>query len=202
VQPQGWCKTIEGLEEDQRQAHQVALFSEARPAPTLDPATVQVKLRELQLHRPRQWGACWLAGELWDQGALAAFWSDRLGCSRQGTRWLNVFKTRVCYPLIEPGSEWGLHRKGLEQSAMGDLLGEDFTLMQKDKLYRCLDKLLAHKRDFFSCLKGRWQLLFHARFDSLLYDLTSTALRPRRKGCAATATAVINALSASTWGLP
>jgi hypothetical protein len=39
--------------------------------------------------------------------------------------------------------------------------------MQKDKLYRCLDKLLAHKRDFFSCLKGRWQLLFHARFDIL-----------------------------------
>ncbi len=56
VQHQGWCKTIEVLEEDQRQAHQVALFSEARPAPTLDPATVQVKLRELQLHRPRQWG--------------------------------------------------------------------------------------------------------------------------------------------------
>jgi hypothetical protein len=174
VQHQGWCKTIEVLEEDQRQAHQVALFSEARPAPDLDPATVQVKLRELQLHRPRQWGACWLACELWDQLALDAFWSDRLGCSRQGTRWLNVFKTLVCYQLIEPGSEWRLHRKWFEQSAMGDLLGEDFTLMQKDKLYRCLDKLLAHKRDFFSCLKGRWQLLFHARFDILLYDLTST----------------------------
>lgn len=174
VQHQGWCKTIEVLEEDQRQAHQVALFSEARPAPTLDPATVQVKLRELQLHRPRQWGACWLACKLWDQLALDVFWSDRLRCSRQGTRWLNVFKTLVCYQLIEPGSEWRLHRKWFEQSAMGDLLGEDFTLMQKDKLYRCLDKLLAHKRDFFSCLKGRWQLLFHARFDILLYDRTST----------------------------
>ena len=174
VQHQGWCKTIEVLEEGQRQAHQVALFSEARPAPDLDQATVQVKLCELQLHRPRRWGACWLACELWDQVALDAFWSDRLGCSRQGTRWLNVFKTLVCYQLIEPGSEWRLHREWFEQSAMGDLLGEDFTLMQKDKLYRCLDKLLEHKRDFFSYLKGRWQLLFHARFDILLYDLTST----------------------------
>jgi transposase len=174
VQHHGWCKTIEVLEEGQRQAHQVALFSEARPAPDLDQATVQVKLRELQLHRPRRWGACWLACELWDQVALDAFWSDRLGCSRQGTRWLNVFKTLVCYQLIEPGSEWRLHREWFEQSAMGDLLGEDFTLMQKDKLYRCLDKLLEHKRDFFSYLKGRWQLLFHARFDILLYDLTST----------------------------
>lgn len=174
VQHHGWCKTIEVLEEGQRQAHQVALFSEARPEPDLDQATVQVKLRELQLHRPRRWGACWLACELWDQLALDAFWSDRLGCSRQGTRWLNVFKTLVCYQLIEPGSEWRLHREWFEQSAMGDLLGEDFTLMQKDKLYRCLDKLLGHKRDFFSYLKGRWQLLFHARFDILLYDLTST----------------------------
>jgi hypothetical protein len=150
VQPQGWCKTIEVLEEGQRQAHQGALFSEDRPAPDLDQATVQVKLRELPLHRPRQWGACWLAGKLWGQLALDAFCSDRLGCSRQGTRWLNGFKTLVCYPLIEPGSEWRLHRKGFEQSAMGDLVGEEFTRMQKDKLYRCLDKWLDHKRDFFS----------------------------------------------------
>jgi hypothetical protein len=76
----GWCKTIEVLEEDQRQAYQVALFPEDRPAPDLDHATVQVKLCELQLHRPRQWGACWLAYELWDQLALDAFWSeDRSG---------------------------------------------------------------------------------------------------------------------------
>jgi hypothetical protein len=82
----GWCKTIEVLEEGQRQAHQVALFSEARPAPDLDQATVPVKLRELQLPRPRRWEVCWLACELWGQVALEAFWSDRLGCSRQGTR--------------------------------------------------------------------------------------------------------------------
>ena len=53
-------------------------------------------------------------------------------------------------------------------------MGEEFTLLQKDKLYRCLDKLLAHKRDFFSGLKGGWPLLFHARFDILLYDLSRT----------------------------
>jgi hypothetical protein len=75
----GWCKTIEVLEEGQRQAHQVALFSEARPAPDLDQATVPVKLRELQLPRPRRWEACWLACELWGQVALEALWSDDWG---------------------------------------------------------------------------------------------------------------------------
>ncbi len=119
-------------------------------------------------------GACWLACELWGQLRLDDFWSERLNASRQGTRWLNVFKTLVCYRLIDPGSEWRVHRQWFEQSAMADLLGEDFALVQKDKLYRCLDRLVAHKREFFSYLKEQWEELFQSRFDILLYDLTST----------------------------
>ena len=57
---------------------------------------------------------------------------------------------------------------------MGDLLGEDFDLAQKDNLYRCLDKLLAHKTELFSFLQQRWKTLFEAEFEVLLYDLTST----------------------------
>jgi hypothetical protein len=57
---------------------------------------------------------------------------------------------------------------------MGDLLGEDFDLVQKDNLYRCLDKLLAHKTELFSSLQQRWKTLFEAKFEVLLYDLTST----------------------------
>ena len=41
-------------------------------------------------------------------------------------------------------------------------------------LYRCLDKLVVHKEAFFSFLHERWTRLFDARFDVLLYDLTST----------------------------
>jgi len=150
------------------------LFAQDRQAPDLEHEVVHVKLNELQLKRPRQWGACWLACELWDQLSLDEFWSSRLKTNRQGTRWLNVFKTLVSYRLIDPGSEWRLHRQWYEQSAIGDLLGEDFAIAQKDKLYRCLDMLLPHKRDFFSFLKQRWQSLFDVGFDILLYDLTST----------------------------
>jgi transposase len=169
-----WCKTIKVLQQGDDAPHQVAIFPEDRCAPDLDCDVIQVKLSGLQLKRARQWGACWLAVELWEQLSLDKFWQARLGVSRQGTRWKNVFKTLVCYRLIDPGSEWRLHRQWFEQSAMGDLLGEDFSLVQKDKLYRCLDRLLAHKRDFFSYLRQRWQTLFEVRFDILLYDLTST----------------------------
>jgi len=174
AQQASWCKTIEVLQADSSRSRQVAIFPEDRQAPTVACEVVQVKLSELQLQRPRQWGACWLALELWGQLELDAFWRERLGVSRKGTRWLQVFKTLVCYRLIAPGSEWRLHRQWFTQSAIGDLLGEDFALAQKDKLYRCLDRLLEHKQDFFSYLQQRWQTLFGARFDILLYDLTST----------------------------
>ena len=174
TQQAAWCKTIDVMQQDEGKLCQMAIFPEDRVAPVLPCAVVQVRLSDLQLKRPRQWGACWLACELWDQLTLDDFWRDRLGVSRQGTRWLNVFKTLVCYRLLDPGSEWRLHRQWYTESAMADLLGEDFALAQKDRLYRCLDRLLAHKHDFFGYLRGRWQTLFGASFEVLLYDLTST----------------------------
>jgi transposase len=78
------------------------------------------------------------------------------------------------YRLLDPGSEWRLHRTWFDQSAMGDLLQADFALAAKDTLYRCLDQLLAHKGALFSHLQARWQDLFGVEFEVLLYDLTST----------------------------
>ncbi len=101
------------------------------------------------------------------------FWEERLPASRQGTRWLDILKIQVCYRLIDPGSEWRLHRHWYEHSALRDLLGGERAIAD-DTLYRCLDKLLAHKQGFFSFLRDRWATLFEARFDVLLYDLTST----------------------------
>lgn len=173
-QQAAWCRSIEALSEGEEQSKQIALFPEDRSAPELSCEVVQIRLSELQLKRPRHWGACWLVCHLWEQLQLDEFWREKLVPSRQGTRWLNVFKTLVCYRLIDPGSEWRLHRQWYEHSAMGDLLGEDYGLVQIDKLYRCLDRLLAHKVSFFSFLRQRWQALFAARFEVLLYDLTST----------------------------
>src|SRR5947199_4342890 len=173
-QKASWCKLIEVVREGEAQLKQMAIFPEDRAAPSLDCDVVQIRLSRLQLHRPRQWGACWLACQEWEQLDLDECWSDKLPVSRQGTRWLNVFKTLVCYRLIDPGSEWRLHRQWYEQSAMGDLLGEDFGLAAKDNLYRCLDRLLKHREELFKFLQRRWQDEFGAKFDVLLYDLTST----------------------------
>ncbi len=156
-----WRRTIEVIDEGTRR--QVALFPEAI-APVADDV-IGIRLNELQLRRPRQWGACWLAGEMWRQLDLDAFWAARLPASRKGTPWWQVLQTLVAYRL---------HRQWFDASAMGDLLGGDFTLAQKNTLYRCLDKLVAHKDALFKFLCERWGELFGAKFDVLLYDLTST----------------------------
>ena len=172
-QQAAWCRSIEVLNEDSSST-QVALFPMDREAPPLECDVVQVKLNELELHHPRQWGACWLLLVLWELLDLDGFWQPRLPPSRQGTKWLDILKIQVCYQLIDPGSEWRLHRQWYEHSAMRDLLASSMRVVPDDTLYRCLDKLLAHKRDFFSFLRERWETLFEARFDVLLYDLTST----------------------------
>ena len=172
-QKAAWIRAIEVFA-DEGEAHQMAIFPDDRVAPELACEVVQIRLSELSVHRPRQWGACWLALTLWEQLDLDRFWSPHLPPSRKGTRWLNVLKTLVVYRLIDPGSEWRLHRHWYHHSALGDLLGEDEGVAQDDTLYRCLDKLLVHKKPFFSYLRTRWQDLFGVRFEVLLYDLTST----------------------------
>ena len=168
-----WARAIE-IFDDRGGAKQIALFPEDRVAPALSCDVVSIRLAGMRLRRPRQWGACWLAMLLWDQLRLDDFWRPFLPLSREGTDWLNVLKTLVAYRLIDPGSEWRLHRHWFEHSAMGDLLGEDAALVQPNTLYRCLDLLLVHKARLFTFLRERWKDMFEADFDVLLYDLTST----------------------------
>ena len=170
-QREAWRKTIEVQDAGTRR--QVALFPAGR-VPVDDVDAIGVRLSELSLRRPRQWGACWLALQLWQQLELDSFWRPKFARAQGNTPWLKVLKTLVVYRLIDPGSEWRLHRQWFDASAMADLLDSDFCLAEKNTLYRCLDRLVEHKDDLFKFLVRRWGELFGAKFDVLLYDLTST----------------------------
>jgi DDE family transposase len=174
-QQRAWRKTIEVLDAEGQSPRTLSLFPEDRCKGVLpDDSIVGLKLSQLRLCRPRQWGACWLALGLWQELQLDRFWAERLEPSRKGTRWDQVLLVLVTYRLLAPGSEWRLHRQWFEQTALADLLGADFGLAEIHKLYRCHDRLLEHKEALFSHLAGRWKDLFNASYDILLYDLTST----------------------------
>jgi len=180
-QQEAWRRVIEAFDEEARQTAQLALFPADRPPPEhAQGYGVQVRLAAMPLHRPRQWGARRLACQLYGQLELDRFWAARLPDSREGTCWRRILETLVCYRLIDPApglttrGEWRLHRLWFEQSAVSDLLGGDFALIEKNALDRRLDKLVEHKPALFTHPRQRWQDLFGARFDILLYDLTST----------------------------
>ena len=170
-----WRRSIAVLEDGAAQPRTLSLFPEDRCEGLLwDASIVRVKLSELRLRRPRQWGACWLALLLWREEQLDQFWCKRLGVSRKGTLWDQVLFVLVAYRLLAPGSEWRLHREWFQRSALADLLGEDAGLAEIHKLYRGHDRLLVHKQAVFDHLMGRWRDLFNISYDVLLYDLTST----------------------------
>ena len=175
LQELAWRKSIAILEEGALQPRTLSLFPEDRCEGLLpDASIVRLRLNDLRLCRPRQWGGCWLALSLWRELELDGFWGGRLPPSRKGTRWDRVVLLLASYRLLAPGSEWRLHRQWFERSAMADLLGEDLGLAEIHKLYRCHDRLLEHKQALFDHLVGRWRDLFNISFDVLLYDLTST----------------------------
>jgi len=173
-QQTAWRSTLKVFDEDEQDYRTMSVFPDDRevPADVLD--SIQVKLSGLELRRPRSFGACWLGCELWQQLGLDEFWRQRLPEAREAVSWEKVLQLEAVNCLLDPGSEYRLHRQWFVDSAMDELLETDFAVAAKDRLYRCLDRVLPHKQELFVWLKQKWADLFHSDFEVLLYDLTSS----------------------------
>jgi transposase len=173
-QETSWRKSLSVFDDDRQQYTTMSLFPDDRRVPDDAIDGIRVRLGELELRNPRVFGNCWLGCELWRELGLEEFWQERLSEGREAIGWEKVLQLLVVNRLIEPGSEYRLHRHWFLTSAMDQLLNTDFVVAEKDRLYRCLDRILKHKRDLFVFLRKKWADLFHADFEVLLYDLTST----------------------------
>jgi transposase len=173
-QQASWRRTLSVFDEDKQSYTKLSLFPDDRSLPEDAVDSIQVRLSGMELRRPRPFGDCWLANELWQQLGLTEFWGERLPAGREGVSWEKVLRLLVVNRLLEPGSEFRVHRHWFVESAMDALLEVDFAVAEKDRLYRCLDRLLEHKQELFVWLKQKWAELFAADFEVLLYDLTST----------------------------
>ena len=169
-----WRKSIEVFDEDKRQAGQASLFPADRPIPPDEVNALSLVMSDIRLLRPRRFGDCWLGCQLWRELELDRFWRQRLEDQRGNVPWEKVLALLAINRLCQPASEWSVHRQWFLDSAMDQLLDCDFAIAEKDRLYRCLDRIVAHKDALCRHLVQRWKTLFDARFDILLYDLTST----------------------------
>jgi transposase len=175
-QQASWRQTLEVFDENRQQYANLSLFPEDREIPATVTNSIQVKLSEMELRRARAFGNCWLGCELWRQLQMQEFWEEKLvgAVQRETVPWEKVLRLLVVNRLINPGSEFRVHRQWFDQSAMGELLETDFAVAEKDRLYRCLDRIVEHKQALFTHVRERWAELFDTQFDVLLYDLTST----------------------------
>lgn len=173
-QQAAWRKTVKVFDEERGGSRELSLFPDDRPVPADAVNAISVVLSEMKLRRPRSFGDCWLGCLLWKELELDRFWEQKLSADRGGVPWNKVIQLLAINRLCDPGTEFALHRRWFLQSAMDELLGWDFAVAAKDRLYRCLDRVLAHKDELCRHLVQRWKTLFDARCDVLLYDLTST----------------------------
>ena len=182
-QQAAWRKTLSVFDEEKQENRNLSLFPDDRAIPTDSIDSLQVRLSGLQLKRPRPFGNCWLASELWRQLGLTEFWQQHLPAGRENVSWEKVLRLLVVNRLLEPGSEFRVHRHWFVESAMDALLEADADVAGKDRLYRCLDRIIEHKQELFVWLKQKWAELFHADFEVLLYDLTSTYFEGEMEDC-------------------
>jgi transposase len=171
-----WRHTIDVINE-RHEARQMELLTEdehQRRGSPEDPDVVAIRLSSLEVTDCREFGSCWIGVKLWQLLDLDRFWSQRLGELRGEVPWEKVAELLAVNQLCDPGSELNVHEKWYPKTGMSLLLDCNDAVAEKDRLYRCLDRLVQHKEALEGHLRQRWGELFAAEFEVLLYDLTST----------------------------
>jgi len=173
-QKKSWNKSIKVLNEQNQPVHKTlfALHNDVDICENID--AIPLRLSEIKLQKPRAFGDCWLGCEIWDQLELDTFWSSRIDTSKSPVAYSKVLKLLSVNRLIKPGSEFYVHHHWFDQTAMDFLLDSDFQVAEKNRLYRCLDRILPYKEELCQHLKKQWETMFKLQYDVLLYDLTST----------------------------
>ena len=174
-----WQKTIEAFNE-QGESTQLKLFPNGAELPD-DPSVARVLVKKVRVERTRRFGDCYLGLELWKRLGLQEFFAQHLDQEIADVPWSRVAAVLAINRLCAPSSELAIERHWYPSTALDDLLHIAKGKINDTRLYRCLDRLLPLKTKLEQHLKQCFGELFQAEFDVLLYDLTSTYVKERRK---------------------
>src|ERR1700681_1382539 len=136
--------------------------------------TVPVRLKGIRVERPRQFGDVYLALALWRGTGLEALCERLLPIGKERIAWSKMAAVLVAARFCEPSSELHIAEDWYRRTALSDLLQLGDEEVNKDRLYRGLDHLLAHKAELEAHLSQRCGELFAIQNEVLLYDVTST----------------------------
>src|SRR5438094_5294636 len=139
-----------------------------------DTPPIPVRLDRLRLERGRRFGDVWLGWTLWRALQLDTLLERLLPAGRADVPWATMAAVLVLARLCEPSSELHIAEDWYRRTALEDLLGLPAALVNDDRCYRALDRLLPHKTVLEQHLVARLGELFALDYDLLLYDVTST----------------------------
>ncbi len=133
-----------------------------------------VRLKGLRVERSRQFGDVYLALALWRGTGLEELCERLLPAGKERIAWAKMAAVLVAARFCEPSSELHIAEDWYRRTALCDLLQLGDAEVNKDRLYRALDHLLAHKAELEAHLSKRCGELFAIENEVLLYDVTST----------------------------
>src|ERR1700720_3255694 len=136
--------------------------------------TVPVRLKGLRVERSRVFGDVYLALALWRGIGLEELCARLLPVGQERIAWAKMAAVLVAARFCEPSSELHIAEDWYRRTALSDLLQLADEAVNKDRLYRGLDRLLAHKSALEAHLSKRCGELFALCNEVLLYDVTST----------------------------
>jgi transposase len=136
-------------------------------------AAIPVRLKRIRLERGRGFGDVWLGWTLWRALKLDQILERLLPEGRETVSWATMAAVLVLARLCEPSSELHIAETWYRGTALEDLLALSAELVNDDRLYRALDRLVAHKTALEQHLVARLGELFALDYDLLLYDVTS-----------------------------
>jgi transposase len=136
--------------------------------------TVPVRLKGVAIERSRRFGDVYLALALWRGIGLEELCERLLPVGEERVAWAKTAAVLVAARLCEPSSELHIAEDWYRRTALSDLLQLGDEEITKDRLYRGLDHLLAHKAALEAHLSQRCGELFAVENEVLLYDVTST----------------------------
>jgi hypothetical protein len=134
---------------------------------------IPVRLRRIRLERGRGFGDVWLGWTLWRALRLDEALTRLLPEGREAVPWATMAAVLVLARLCEPSSELHIAETWYRGTALEDLLALPTPLVNDDRLYRALDRLVPHKPALEQHLVARLGELFALDYDLLLYDVTS-----------------------------
>ena len=134
---------------------------------------IPVRLKRIRLERGRMFGDVWLGWTLWRALKLDEVLARLLPEGREAVPWATMAAVLVLARLCEPSSELHIAETWYRGTALEDLLALPAPLVNDDRLYRALDRLVLHKTALERHLVARLGELFALDYDLLLYDVTS-----------------------------